>query len=250
MKKQQLEIPATELAKLNSLAQELEVRFNDFALLKQALIHRSYLNEVKEEALKNNERLEFLGDAVLELIVTEYLFKAYPERLEGELTSFRSATVRTESLAETALKLGIGNYIYMSKGEESTGGRTRPYILANTFEALLGAIYLDQGMPTAIDFITKFLLPKIVVIVKNRLDIDSKSKLQELSQEATSHTPAYIYIGESGPDHSKIFEMAVMIGEHKFGAGKGKSKQEAEQNAAQKALKSWSTLIRKFYPHI
>ncbi len=250
MKKTQIEIPPTELTQLTKLAQELEIRFNDYALLKQALIHRSYLNEVKDEALANNERLEFLGDAVLELIVTEYLYKAYPERLEGELTSFRSATVRTESLAETALNLGIGQYIYMSKGEESTGGRTRPYILANTFEALLGAIYLDQGMPASVDFVSKFLLPKIVVIVKNRLDIDSKSKLQALSQEATGLTPAYAYIGESGPDHSKTFQMAVMIGEHQFGVGDGRSKQEAEQNAANKALKNWSALIRKFYPHI
>lgn len=228
---------------LSILEGSLGINFNNSDLLKTALTHRSYLNENFGNDLSNNERLEFLGDAVLELITTEYLFLNYPDRAEGELTSFRSALVKTSSLGETALELGLGDHILMSKGEEVTGGRKRPYILANTFEAVLGAIYLDQGYGIAKKFVITKLLPKIDAIIKDRLDIDPKSKLQELSQEVLNFTPIYELLTAEGPDHDKSFSMAVKILDRKFGEGKGKSKQEAEQNAAQNALDNWKELV-------
>lgn len=228
---------------LQELEKKLEITFKDKNLLTTALTHRSYLNENYDTHLSNNERLEFLGDAVLELITTEYLFKTYPERAEGELTSFRSALVKTTSLSETASELTIGDYIYMSKGEEVTGGRKRPYILANTFESLLGAIYLDQGYEVARKFVIEKLVPKITQIIKNRLDIDPKSKLQEVAQEVLNYTPVYELVSADGPDHDKEFVMAVKITNRIFGQGKGKSKQEAEQNAAQAALDHWQELV-------
>lgn len=228
---------------LQELEKKLGITFKDKDLLTTALTHRSYLNENYDTHLSNNERLEFLGDAVLELITTEYLFKTYPERAEGELTSFRSALVKTTSLSETASELTIGDYIYMSKGEEVTGGRQRPYILANTFESLLGAIYLDQGYEIARKFVIEKLVPKITQIIKNRLDIDPKSKLQEVAQEVLNYTPVYELVSADGPDHDKEFVMAVKITNRIFGQGKGKSKQEAEQNAAQAALDHWQELV-------
>jgi ribonuclease III len=232
---------------IEKLQEKLDLTFNDTKLLERALTHRSYLNEAADNDLKNNERLEYLGDAVLELVVTEYLFLNYPTKTEGELTSFRSATVKTDSLAETASKLDLGSYIFMSKGEERTGGRTRPYILANTFEALLGAIYLDKGLEGSFRFLEKHLLPKIKVIIENRLDIDSKSSLQEISQQELSLTPSYEVKSEEGPDHAKTFTMAVKIGNHEFGVGEGRNKQEAEQEAAKNALKDWDQLTKKYF---
>lgn len=227
-----------EKLKLEEFARKLKVEFKNYKLLQEALTHRSVLNELREQGRESNERLEFLGDAVLELITTEFLFNKYPNRPEGDLTSFRAAVVRTESLAETALKLNYSTYLYMSKGEEATGGRTRPYILANSFEAVLGAIYLDQGYETAKTFVTSALLHKLDKIVINRLDIDNKSKLQEVAQELLKQTPTYEVIEESGPDHDKEFKVKVLIGEKEYGSGEGKSKQEAEQNAAQDALEN------------
>lgn len=221
---------------IQELMQILGYQFKDSSILQNALVHRSYLNETNREVFSHNERLEFLGDAVLELIVTEYLFTSYPDRPEGELTSFRAAVVRTESLAETALKLRLGEYIYMSRGEEATGGRTRPYILANTFEAVLGAIYLDGGYQKCVDLVARELLPKLKPIVEERLDIDPKSRLQELTQEVYKFTPIYEVISEEGPDHDRTFTCQVLVNDKAFGSGKGKSKQEAEQNAARKAL--------------
>ena len=176
---------------------------------------------------------------MLELVITEYLFSKYPNRDEGDLTSFRAALVRTESLAETALELHYSDYLYMSRGEEVTGGRTRPYILANTFEAVLGAIYLDQGYEVVKKFILNNLIKKLDRIVKQRLDIDSKSKLQELSQDALKETPVYEVMSENGPDHNKEFKVKVIIRNKKYGEGTGKSKQEAEQRAAAVALEHW-----------
>jgi ribonuclease III len=224
---------------LLDLQELINISFNNIELLQRAMTHRSYLNETNDKNLKHNERLEFLGDAVLELLITEYLFHTYPDRTEGDLTSFRSATVRTESLADLAFKLNLGTYIYMSKGEESTGGRTRPYILANAVEALLGAIYLDQGMEKAHQFVNNFLIPKIDIIVEQRLDIDSKSKLQEVSQQFANYTPIYEVTNEEGPDHNKTFTIVVKITNIVFGTGKGKNKQEAEQKAAEVALGDW-----------
>lgn len=226
---------------------EIGFTFKKPELLKTALIHRSYINETEDKTLSNNERLEFLGDAVLELIVTEYLFAKYPGKPEGELTSFRAATVKTTSLAETALAMNLGKFIYMSRGEEITGGRERPYILANTFEALLGALYLDQGIDSARKFLEKFLLPKIANIVAQRLDIDSKSKLQEICQEEFNETPTYDLISASGPDHAKVFIMGLKIGKIIVERGEGKNKQEAEQNAAMKAVNNWDEILHKFF---
>lgn len=235
-----------EIDALHDLQEKLNVHFDNIELLKNALIHRSYLNEVSNKNnMAHNERLEYLGDAVLELIITEFLFHTYPDFKEGELTSFRAATVRTSSLAETAQQLQLGNYLYLSKGEERTGGRERPYILANTFEALLGAIFLDQGLDTAKDFLNRVLIPKIDQIVTNRLDIDSKSKFQELAQEYYGITPVYELISEKGPDHAKEFIMAVKIGSKTFGQGRGHNKQEAESSAALEALNNWSDLQAK-----
>jgi len=225
--------------KLHKLEETLGIKFNEIGLLERALTHRSFLNEARNVELQSNERLEFLGDAVLELITSEYLFNKYTDRPEGELTSFRAAVVRTESLAETSLKLMYSDYLYLSKGEEATGGRKRPYILANTYEAVLGAIYLDQGYETAKDFVTKTLLYKLEKIVEQRLDIDNKSKLQEYAQDSVKETPRYEVIKETGPDHDKEFTVAVIIRGKELGTGVGKSKQEAEQKAAQDALKNW-----------
>ncbi len=228
-----------EINKLKTFMHKIAYEFKDPNLLKRALIHRSYLNEYKGNDLKHNERLEFLGDAVLELAVTQHLFTKYPDRPEGELTSFRAALVRTETLAELAENLGFGKFIYMSKGEESTGGRKRPYILANTVEAILGAIYIDANFKICQKFVDKHLIPKLPQIVKNRLDIDPKSKLQEIAQEKYKFTPEYQVIEEKGPDHNRIFTVKVIIKNKIFGKGTGKSKQEAEQNAASQALKKF-----------
>lgn len=242
-----IQLTETEIANLTEFAEkELKVNFKNLSLLHGALIHRSYLNEVRTTGIEHNERLEFLGDAVLELIATEFLFEEYPNRPEGELTSFRAALVRTESLAETATKLNYGQYIYMSKGEEKTGGRERPYILANTFEAVLGAIFLDQGIETCREFVRNNLLCKTKQIVEQRLDVDAKSKFQEIAQELLKETPTYKLLTEEGPDHDKIFTMSAMVGEMDFGTGSGASKQEAEQEAASNALKNWKSMYQKY----
>jgi ribonuclease-3 len=246
-KLQPIQINEAETAKLAKFAtQILQIEFNNLAYLKEALIHRSYINEMRNNALRHNERLEFLGDAVLELITTEYLFHQYPDRPEGELTSFRAALVRTESLAAAALELNLGDYIFMSKGEEGTGGRRRPYILANTFEAVLGAIYLDLGWDACAYYVDRILIPKLERIVLERLDIDAKSKLQERAQELLKITPSYQLVEEIGPDHDKNFTMAVMINGQEFGRGTGHSKQEAEQKAAQAAIQNWQSLYEKY----
>jgi len=204
-------------------------QFRNVDLLKEAFTHRSFSKE-------HNERLEFLGDAVLELIITELLFRDFPDRMEGELTSFRAAIVKTESLSEEAIKLDLGSYIFMSKGEEATGGRTRQYILADVVEAFIGALYLDCGYEVAKQFITTHLYYKAKNIVEFRSDIDAKSKLQELSQEKFKETPSYKVIAEVGPDHDKIFTVVVVIGQQEYESGSGKSKQLAEQEAAAKTL--------------
>lgn len=217
------------------LAKELKIKFNDISLLQRALTHRSFLNENKSVD-KSNERLEFLGDAVLELIVSDYLFREYPDRPEGDLTSFRSAIVRTESLAVASRELGFGKYLRLAKGEEESGGRDKDYILANTFEAILGAIYMDQGYQECKDLVTKVLISKIDNIVEHRLDIDSKTKIQEMAQAKFNTTPTYVVIKESGPDHDKEYVVGIKIGKKILGKGKGSSKQRAEEAAAQKAV--------------
>jgi ribonuclease-3 len=225
-----------------NLEVEIGYSFTNQELLVTALTHRSFLNEQRLEFVGNNERLEFLGDAVLELVTTELLFHTYPGRPEGELTSFRAALVRTESLAETAEVIGIGQFIRMSKGEEATGGRTRQYILANSIEALIGAIYLDSGYKQAKKFVDTFIGKKLTAIVEQRLDIDAKSKLQEIAQEKFKYTPTYEVSDQQGPDHDRVFTVRAIINGENYGEGQGKSKQEAQQAAAKEALSKITNL--------
>lgn len=216
-------------------AEKLGLSFNDYALLEEALTHRSYLNEHKD-AKAHNERMEFLGDAVLELAVTHFLYTKYPNKPEGELTSFRAALVNTVSLAESAELIGLNDMILLSKGERKDVGRARQIILANAFEAVLGAIYLDQGYEAAEAFIAKHLYPKIDPVVQTRAWQDAKSRFQELAQEKKGVTPAYKTLAEEGPDHDKLFTVGVFAGSEKIAEGAGHSKQEAEQAAAQAAI--------------
>lgn len=220
-----------------TLEKTLGTTFNNQDLLLTSLTHRSYLNEHKDENLVNNERLEFLGDAVLELIISVHLFETYPERPEGELTSFRSAVVRTESLAEASKELGVGQYLRMSKGEFESGGSDKDYLLANTYESVLGAIYMDKGYEECKKFVFKTLVPKIADIVKNRSDIDSKTKIQELIQYQYKVTPTYDVLNENGPDHDKTFTVGVKIEDELIGKGQGTSKQKAEEEAATEGIK-------------
>ncbi len=219
-----------------TFATELGLTFNDPKLLRQAFTHRSYLNEHRGEVDSHNERLEFLGDAVLELVSTYFLFEKFPDHNEGDLTAFRAALVNATTCAEIATTLGMNNYLLLSKGESKDNGRARGILLANAFEALIGAIYLDQGLEGATAFIQKHLFPKIDEIVKNRLWRDSKSALQEKVQEQEGATPYYAVIRESGPDHDKEFVVGAYAKDRLLAQGTGKSKQEAEQVAAQAAL--------------
>ncbi len=217
------------------------ISFIDKDLIKKAFTHRSYLNENRGLKLEHNERLEFLGDAVLELVVTDFLYKKFPGKNEGELTALRSALVKAETLATAAEKVGMNSYLLLSKGESRDIGRARQYILANTFESVVGAIYLDQGYSVAGDFIAKQLFDQIDEIIENKKFIDAKSRFQEMAQEKAGFTPSYKLVKEVGPDHNKIFTVSVTVGEEEITEGEGKSKQEAEQMAAMKALeiKGW-----------
>ncbi len=215
--------------------------FNNKKLLEQAFIHRSYINENSGEQVSHNERLEFLGDAVLELIVTDYLYNKYPDRDEGDLTAYRSALVNAVIIGEVAQELGMNEYLLLSKGEAKDAGRARSYILANTYEAYVGAVYLDAGYNVARDFISRTLFGKIDTIVAKKLWRDAKSLIQEKAQEYLSVTPVYKVLHEAGPDHDKHFTIGVFFGDDRIAEGKGKSKQEAEQDAARVALeiKEW-----------
>lgn len=217
------------------------VTFKDKALLVQAFTHRSYINESKNESLSHNERLEFLGDAVLELVITDFLYNKYPKRTEGDLTAFRAALVNTQTLSQVSSDLGLDAFLLLSKGEAKDTGRARSYILANTFEAVTGAIYLDQGYEPAKKFIADNLFGLMDDIIKNKTWLDAKSRFQERSQEIVSVTPVYKTIHEEGPDHDKDFVIGVFLKDEEIARGKGKSKQEAEQMAAREALekKGW-----------
>ncbi|MEK7629195.1 MAG: ribonuclease III [Patescibacteria group bacterium] len=220
---------------LQKLEHKLGVVFKDKNLLKQALIHRSWLNENPESGLENNERLEFLGDAVLELVVTEYLYKKY-KNPEGELTNWRAALVNYVNLSEVAGVLEFNDFLLLSKGEAKDMGRARQVILANTMEAIIGAIYLDHGYETVAKFINKNILCDLEKIIKSKSYKDSKSLFQEQSQEKFGITPNYKVLNETGPDHDKVFEVGVYLNEDMVGKGSGPSKQEAEQKAAESAL--------------
>ena len=228
----------TDIGKLQTL---LGVQFKDTEVLLSAITHRSYLNEHREATWSHNERLEFLGDAVLELVVTDYLFNKYPEKPEGELTAVRAALVNTVSLADASEKLGINNFLLLSKGEAKDEGRARQYILANAFESCIGALYMDQGYEAAKDFIAARLFPKTEKIVDKRLWQDAKSRFQELAQEHSSVTPTYSTVEQEGPDHDRVFTVGVFLKNEKIAEGQGRSKQEAEQAAAEKGIevKNW-----------
>jgi len=218
-----------------------DVKFKDKNLLKQAFLHRSYINENKSSGLDHNERLEFLGDAVLELVITEELYEKYPTKPEGELTSYRSALVNAVTCAQVATNLHVNDFLLLSRGEAKDTGRARQFILANTLEAIIGAIYLDQGYESAKKFISKNISPLIEDIIEKRAWIDAKSLFQEKAQEVDGVTPTYKTVKETGPDHDKKFTVGVYLGKGLIVSGEGDSKQEAEQDAARKALekKGW-----------
>lgn len=226
---------------LKRLEKIIGVTFGDSTHLLTAITHRSYLNEHREAKQNHNERYEFLGDAVLELVVTDFLFNKYPEKPEGELTAIRAALVNTVSLSEVASNMNINEFLLLSKGEERDTGRARQYILANTFESIIGAIYLDQGYESAKEFIGGHLFDKTDTIVAKRLWQDAKSRFQELAQEHSSITPSYETLSQTGPDHDRVFTVGVFIGQAKIAEGNGRSKQEAEQSAAEAGItaKGW-----------
>ncbi len=216
----------------------LGIKFKNKKLLKQSLVHRSYLNEHADFSLNHNERLEFLGDAVLELVVTENLFKNYPKKEEGVLTNWRASLVNAKMLADIAGEIEIENLLYLSRGEaKDKDSKARQYILANAVEALIGAIYLDQGIKNTEEFIKKIIISKLDYILKNKLYFDPKSKFQEIAQEKHGITPYYKTLAESGPDHSKIFEVGLYLADEFISSGIGSSKQEAQVKAAENGLK-------------
>jgi len=216
--------------------QKAGLDFKDKDLLKQAFVHRSYINENKNSGLSHNERLEFLGDAVLELVITDFLYKKYPNKPEGELTSYRSALVNADTCASIATSLSVNDFLLLSKGESKDMGRARQYILANALEAIIGAIYLDRGYNSAQNFIEQTFTPLIDSIISDKTFIDAKSLFQEKAQEYESITPSYRTVKEVGPDHGKQFTVGVYLGKDLLATGEGLSKQDAEQAAARKAL--------------
>lgn len=232
-----------KIPNFKDLEKIIGVEFRDSMLLRQACTHRSFINENKGLGLEHNERLEFLGDAVLELVVTNFLYHKFPSRAEGELTAYRSALVNTNTLAKVGEILGINDYLLMSKGESKDIGRARSIIIADAVEAIIGAIYTDQGYGSAANFISRNLLDVIDIdeIIAKKLWLDAKSRFQEKAQEKVGITPSYKTLKETGPDHSKLFTLGVFLGDVQVATGAGLSKQEAEQKAAEKALevKGW-----------
>ncbi len=225
---------------LSDLEKKIKIKFNNKDLLRQALVHRSYLNENPDFYLKDNERLEFLGDAVLEMAVTEYLYSNYPNP-EGDLTNWRAALVNAKMLTKIADQIGLNGYLLLSRGETKDTGRARRYILANTIEALIGAVYLDQGYNSAEKFIEKTILKELPEIIKQKLYQDPKSRFQEEAQERVGITPTYRALKEWGPDHDKQFIVGVYLDKEIIAEGQGSSKQEAQEKAAEAGLekKGW-----------
>ncbi len=223
---------------LQDLETALGVTFKDKSLLTRALTHRSYLNENPDLPYLDNERLEFLGDAILDFVAAEFLYQRFPEMSEGDLTSLRAALVKGESLARFAAEMGLPSYLFMSRGEDAAGGRTRAPLLAGAFEALIGALYLDQGLAAARDFVLRFVAPAADQVHHQRLDRDAKSMLQELSQGRLQVTPLYRLVETHGPDHAKEFTIEVVLKDQVYGRGVGRSKQVAEQEAARVALET------------
>ena len=226
------------MADLNKLQKKIGIEFDNKSLLKQSLVHRSYLNEHQDFPLGHNERLEFLGDAVLEIIVTEHLFKNYPDESEGELTNWRASLVNARMLSDIADEIGIEESLFLSKGEaKDKDSKARQFILADAIEALIGAIYLDQGIKPSSKFVERFVMSKLEHIIKNRLYFDPKSRFQEIAQDKHRITPHYNLFCESGPDNKKVFEFWLYLGDEFIAKAKGFSKQEAQVEAASKGLK-------------
>lgn len=229
-----MDLPIVDFSRLE---ENLGVKFQRVALLEQALVHRSYLNENPLFHLGHNERLEFLGDAVLELVVTEYLYNTYPNP-EGELTNWRASLVNAKMLFIISKELGVDGFLFLSKGESRDAhSKARDYILANAFEAIVGALYVDQGYQACYEFLSRILLPRLEYILQHELYRDPKSKFQELAQERYGITPSYRVLDESGLDHAKHFVMGVYLDEEQYGIGEGSSKKEAQEAAAMKAMK-------------
>lgn len=225
--------PSIDLSPLEKI---LGVTFTNKDILRQALVHRSYLNENPDFGLDHNERLEFLGDAVLELVVTDYLYHHY-NLPEGELTNLRAAVVKGEMLSRIAEELGLNEYLFLSRGERRDIGKARLYILANVVEAVIGAVYIDQGYEAAATLIQARIITKLPSVIEQGLHIDNKSRFQEQAQEKFRITPTYEVLHENGLDHAKEFTVGVFVGDKKMGEGYGSSKQEAQQHAAKEALK-------------
>ena len=232
-----IERPEVTAKDFSALEKKIGVTFKNMDILIQAFVHRSYLNEHRDFPLAQNERLEFLGDAVVELIVTEYLFSEFGNP-EGELTNWRAALVNAKTLASIAYELGMEPYLFLSHGESKDAGtKARDYIMANTMEAVTGAIYVDQGYDAAKGFIMRSVLPKLPYILENGLYMDAKSRFQESAQELAGVTPSYKVLGESGPDHAKTFKVGVYLGKELIATGEGMSKQEAQTEAAEMGVK-------------
>jgi len=221
---------------LDILEKKLKIKFQNRQLFREALTHRSYLNEAKEKDLRSNERLEFLGDAVLSFVISEWLFKQFPNYPEGQLTNLRSNLVKTESLAKIAKKFDLGKLLFLSKGEKEEGGENNPVLLANAFEAVLGAIFLNRGAETVKKFIREHFKNLLKTLILKGEFKDFKSLLQEKIQAKTKITPVYRVIKETGPNHAKIFTVGVYLGKKLLAVACGKSKQAAEENAANIAL--------------
>lgn len=222
---------------LESLEKKIGTVFNSKQLLENVFVHRSYLNENKSFYLPSNEKLEFLGDSVLSLITSVYLYKHYPRLTEGDYTEIKAAIVRTESLTRAAMSLDLGEYIYLSKGQRQEGGKTNKNILADCFEALIAGIFLDCGFDCAYDFVIKHLYEqKLDHIINNKTYLSPKSRLQEYSQGRYKTTPVYVVVEERGPEHKRTFKVTVMINKKKLAVGSGLSKKEAEEQAAKIAL--------------
>ena len=221
---------------LSILEKNLGLVFRDKDLLRQALTHRSFLNENERWPVGHNERLEFLGDAVMELVVTEFIFKRYPNKPEGHISQYRAALVNLQSSASYAESFGLGDFLFLSRGEAKDKGRAREAILGNAFEALVGAVYLDQGLETVQKFITRIIVPKVNDVIAKFITSDTKSRLQEITQAKKGVTPNYKVLKESGLDHKKRFVVGVLFGENLIAEGEGCTKKLAEEEAARHAL--------------
>lgn len=223
---------------VEEVVKNLKIKFKNKTLINQAFIHRSYLNEAKEK-ISSNERLEFLGDCILSFLVSRYLYLQYPKLPEGELTNLRSSVVKTSTLAAIAKKMNLGKYLKLSHGEEEGGGRSNPSILADTFEAFLGAVFLDTGLPSVETILNEHLFILITRIYKEKSYKDAKSTFQEMVQGTNKLSPLYKVISEKGPDHAKEFTIGAYVHSVLWGTGLGKNKQEAEQKAALSAIEKW-----------